>query len=632
MFEIKYRDGCGRVCDWKFGKHKVKTPNIAIVINPDKQIISPKEIREIFGAEIIITNAYIIKKSKKAREIEEKGIHEVYDWDGPVYTDSGTFQMYSHGSVSIGPEETLEYQKKIGSDIITPLDMFTIPKDTREIAQDKLTLTIERLKQARELVSEKQLVGPVQGGRFIQLREDAARQVSLSRPDIFAIGGIVPLMERYDFKQLVNVVMAAKMNLSLNRPVHAFGCGHPMLFSLLVLMGVDLFDSAAYALYAQDKRYMTVNGTYSIKDMSELPCSCPACSGKTPSQMKVRDIAMHNLYVTFQEIKTIRQAIKDGRLFELAEQRVRSHPALLDAYLELLRNDDYVEFMEMFDPITKGSAFFYTGRESLRRPSVYRAKERISKRYFPPKGRKGYVLQKYERFIKSTRETHFMMLDNIYGIIPAELLNLYPFGQTIAPHNDFSGMVQERNEIADKYISSHRQDYESLNILSRYKDSKDMHDLSYGDADHMLELRSLLIYQYGKGAETILEGDISFEVSRKTGRLRRAYHGDSLLGTVRAEDGLFIPGEFGARRLYEALGKKSYSVVVSNDAVPFIKQGKSVFCKFVVDASDDIRPYDEVFIKDQQENLIGIGRCMLNRLEMLDFNDGVAVKTRIGLD
>ncbi len=102
MFEIKYRDACARICDWRFGKHKLVTPNIAIVVNPDKQIVTPKELKDIFGAEIIITNAYIIKKSRNAKNIEKDGMHKFYGWDGPIYTDSGTFQMYSHGSVTIG--------------------------------------------------------------------------------------------------------------------------------------------------------------------------------------------------------------------------------------------------------------------------------------------------------------------------------------------------------------------------------------------------------------------------------------------------------------------------------------------------------------------------------------------------
>ena len=630
MFEIKYRDACARICDLGFGKHKIRTPNIAIVVNPDKQIVTPAELKDIFGAEIIITNAYIIKKSKNAKKIETQGMHKFYNWDGPIYTDSGTFQMYSHGSVTIGPQETIDYQKKIGSDIITPLDMFTLPKDNRETAVKKLEETSKRICEARSSVSSQLLAGPIQGGRFIDLREKASISVGKSGADIFAIGGIVPLMERYEFSRLIDAVMNIKMNLPPGRPVHAFGCGHPMLFSLLVLVGVDLFDSAAYALYAEDKRYMTVRGTFKIDDMHELPCSCPACSGKKPSDMDKRSIAMHNLYVTFEEIRTIRQAIMDGTLFELTEQRVRAHPALLDAYIHLLKNKDYLDFIEKSDPVTKGSAFFYTGIESSMRPAVHRARKRLVERYVPPKGRKGYLVRSFERFAKSTASSHFVVREALYGAVPSEILNMYPFGQTIIPAASSDSISKGADDFLNKYISSYRPYYKSLHVISKYRDFKDLDDFEKGPCDHLLEVRSVLMYQYGKGAEDILYGDIKFEISRKTGRLRRIYIGKDILGTIRAEDGMFVPAGLGAERLKNVLKKLSYRVVVSNDAVPFISEGKSVFSRFVIDADREIRPYDEVLIVDSSDKLVGTGRCMLNYDEMMDFKDGVAVKTRIG--
>ena len=630
MFEIKSRDACARICDWKIGKYKVCTPNIAIVVNPDKQIVTPRELKDIFGAEIIITNAYIIRNSKKAKDIEKEGMHKVYDWDGPIYTDSGTFQMYSHGSVKISPEETIAYQKKIGSDIITPLDLFTLPKDNQEVADKKLVDTLFRIEDARESVTSQNLVGPVQGGRFMELRARAAQKVGKLGVDVFAIGGIVPLMEKYNFTKLIETVMTVKMNMPLNKPVHAFGCGHPMLFSLLTLLGVDLFDSAAYALYAEDRRYMTVTGTLKVDDISELPCNCPACSGKKPKDMKMRDIAMHNLYVTFQEIKTIRQAIVDGTLFELVEMRVRAHPALFDAYLRLIANSEYMEFMEKFDPMTKNRAFFYTGSVSLDRRVVARVTKRLAERYVPPKGRDGYIVRSFERFAKSTKSSHFVMMDNLYGAVPSELLNMYPFGQTIVPTSVSKNLLCNSEKAINGYISKYKSYYPKFHILSKYKDIKDLADFDKKPVDHILEARSILMYQYGKGAEKILTGDIKLEISRKTGRLRRIYVGADILGTLRAEDGFFIPAKLGAERLMGVLLKPAYRVVVSDDAVPFVREGKSVFSKFVINADVDIRPYDEVLIVDSLDNLIGTGKCILNADEMMDFKEGVAVKTRLG--
>ncbi len=508
--------------------------------------------------------------------------------------------------------------------------MVTLPKDNRETAEDKLKKTVERISDARQSVCDQLLVGPIQGGRFIDLREKASISVGKSGADVFAIGGIVPLMERYEFSRLVDVVMTAKMNLPPGRPIHAFGCGHPMLFSLLVLAGVDLFDSAAYALYAEDKRYMTVRGTFKIDEMHELPCSCPACFGKKPQDMDKRSIAMHNLYVTFGEIKTIRQAIIDGALFELVEQRVRAHPALLEAYVHLLLNKDYSDFIEKHDPVTKGSAFFYTGAESAMRPAIHRARKKLHERYIPPKGRKGYLVRSFERFAKSTANTHFIVRESLYGVVPSDLLNVYPFGQTIVPPTASKEIHKGADDSLNKYISSYRSYYTSLHIISKYKDAKDLDDYEKEPQDHLLEASSVLMYQYGQGAEKILFGDIRLEVSRKTGRLRRIYVDKDILGTIRAEDGMFVPARLGAERLKDALKMPSYRVVVSDDAVPFVMEGKTVFSKFVIDADREIRPYDEVLIVDSSDRLIGTGRCLLNHDEMMDFKDGAAVKTRIG--
>ena len=69
-------------------------------------------------------------------------------------------------------------------------------------------------------------------------------------------------------------------------------------------------------------------------------------------------------------------------------------------------------------------------------------------------------------------------------------------------------------------------------------------------------------------------------------------------------------------------------VVVGDEAEPFIKEGRNVFAKFVVDACREIRPYDEVLIVSKEDELLAVGQCLMNRDEMLDFERGVAVKTR----
>ena len=125
IFEIKNRDVAGRICKFSTKHGTVTTPNLMPVINPNKMIITPKEMKKLFGTEIVITNSYIINKEEKLREIALKeGIHKLIDFDWPVMTDSGTFQSYVYGDINIDPIEIVEFQRDIGSDIGTILDIF----------------------------------------------------------------------------------------------------------------------------------------------------------------------------------------------------------------------------------------------------------------------------------------------------------------------------------------------------------------------------------------------------------------------------------------------------------------------------------------------------------------------------
>ena len=87
---------------------------------------------------------------------------------------------------------------------------------------------------------------------------------------IHPIGGIVPIMEKHQYKDLVKIMLATIGELPPERPRHMFGCGHPMLFSILIALGADLFDSAAYALFARDDRLLSPQGTYRLNDLSRM--------------------------------------------------------------------------------------------------------------------------------------------------------------------------------------------------------------------------------------------------------------------------------------------------------------------------------------------------------------------------
>jgi len=386
IFEIRDYDAAGRLGELTVPRAEVTvdTPALLPVINPHVQSVSPAQLEREFGAQILITNSYILHGSSKLREPAlEEGLHEMLDFSGAIMTDSGSFQLAEYGNIDVTTPEILDFQREIGSDIGTPVDIPTPPDASREQAEKEQATTQERLEIAEgESTGEMLVTAPIQGSTHLDLREQAAREAAGTGLDIFPIGAVVPLMNEYRFDDLVDVVTAAKRGLGENAPVHLFGAGHPMMFAMAAAMGCDLFDSAAYALYAKDDRYLTVRGTEHLEDLTTFPCCCPVCTEHTPEQLRqVEDserrrlLAEHNLSVSFGEMRTVRQAIGRGNLLELVEQRARGHPKMVDGYRTLL---DYADQLEQTDPVSK-DALFYLSAESARRPEVHRHHKRLER-------------------------------------------------------------------------------------------------------------------------------------------------------------------------------------------------------------------------------------------------------------
>jgi 7-cyano-7-deazaguanine tRNA-ribosyltransferase len=385
-FEIDRYDGAGRLGSLEVPRAgvTVETPALLPVVNPHVQTVEPSTLESTFGAEIIITNSYVLHGSADLREpVREQGLHELLGFSGAIMTDSGSFQLAEYGEIDVTTEEILAFQEEIGSDIATPVDIPTPPDVSREQAAEEQRETQERLELAETVDTGEMLVtAPIQGSTHLDLRERAAREAYGTDLDLFPIGAVVPLMNEYRFEDLVHVVAASKRGLGENAPVHLFGAGHPMMFALAAALGCDLFDSAAYALYARDGRYLTVRGTEHLDELAYFPCECPVCRDHTPAQLREADederhelLAEHNLAVSFGEIRRVRQAIRGGNLLELVDARARGHPAMLDGYRTLLH---YADDLRRTDPVAK-DAFFYVSGESADRPEVRRHHERLGR-------------------------------------------------------------------------------------------------------------------------------------------------------------------------------------------------------------------------------------------------------------
>ncbi len=648
MFELKARDCLGRIGLFHTSHGDVETPALLPVINPNQMIISPSEMKEVFGVKMVITNAYIIHKSEELRKKAlEHGVHNLLNFEYAIMTDSGTFQSHVYGDVEVEPQQILEFQKNIGSDVGTILDVFSELRDDEDKVRKDAEETIRRAEEAVSIKGDMLLACPVQGGNFLELRRYCAEKLSDLNCDLNPIGSVVPLMESYRYRELVDVIMASKKGLPPSRPVHLFGAGHPMVFGLAVLLGCDLFDSSSYIKYAKDGRLLFPDGTRRLEEMMKLPCSCPICTEHDVESMlrmykegDYKAMAMHNLYVSFAEIKKIKQAIFEGTLWELVEQGCRAHPRLLSA-LKSIRH--HKKYLERFESTSKRSAFFYTGPESMHRPIVYRYEKRFFERYQHPKMRVQVGFSEGERpYSKFYRkeigkvskicDAHFI-INSVFGPVPIELDEMYPIAQSVIPDELEPETLERMRRLMEKH--SHRGLFElavmwdgngTLEFLKGVAQEKSSFDLD------MLRVKSVADMQFGKCAgDLLIKGEVMLVKSKKTGKIRNVLSDGEHILSMRASDGMFTLKIKGAKRLHKGFEKPSLRVVVQDDSVEFNREGKNVFAKFVVDCDEELRPADEVLIVDKNDELVAIGRAMMNREEMLAFNMGIAVKVREGL-
>lgn len=491
-FEILHRDLLARIGKLKTKSGVVETPVLLPVINPLIQPIQPKTMQTEFKCNALITNAYIIKKHFGAKAIK-KGIHKLLDFIGVVMTDSGAYQLLVYGDLKLNPKDIVQYQEEINSDIATILDVPTGWKVSREYAWRTVTETLQRGRQLFEVKKREDIlwVGPIQGGQYLEFVAESAKEMGKLPFQIHALGSPTPIMEQYLFDKLVDMIFAAKINMPLERPLHLFGAGHPFMFALAVALGCDLFDSAAYAIFAKEGRYMTAYETTRIKELEYFPCSCPECAKHEPKDVldmspkeRQQFLAKHNLYASFAELKRIKQAIIEGRLWEHLELRAHSHPSLLQAVKKLKTYSDYIE---RHSPITKKSGFFYFSSVGLARPEIVRHAKRLFERYSKPEKANILVLmpastkkpfhkaESYRNMLKTLKRKmpeeiqslHVCFYAAPFGVVPIELDEVYPLSQheTVFPF-DLETISYVAKQIAN-YIASTK--YEKVILFEEVK-------------------------------------------------------------------------------------------------------------------------------------------------------------------
>lgn len=639
MFEVVERDGLARRGTLTLHRGRLETPALLPVVNPHHNIIPPEDLHGRFGIQAIITNAYILRRGPRAEEALQRGVHALLGFPGIVMTDSGAFQSHVYGGVAATNEEIVAYQRGIGSDIGTVLDLFSEPGHDEPRLRGDVEETLRRTEEALRLKGPMALAGAVQGGLDLRLREECARRLSALGVDLHAIGGVVPLMEAYRFRELVEVVVASRRGLRPDRPVHLFGAGHPMVFPLAALLGCDLFDSASYGKFAADGRLLFPDGTRRVEELATLPCTCPACASATVEAMRgsERLRAEHNLWVSLGEIRRIRQAIHEGSLWELVEERSRVHPELLEALRGLRR---HVEFLEEYEDLSRRT-FFYTGPESLHRPAAHRFRRRVLERYRPrapflvvlPEARKPYgrtYAQVMARAL-ATAAVDFVVRSPL-GPVPLALEGIYPAAQALLP----ADLDAEALEAAGAFLQAFVRGagYEFGVVWSGEEALGELAARSRGPGSPPTDaevIRAVADYQFGPGAgEALLRGQVEFVRSKATGRVRNILVDGAHVASLRPGDGFLALRIAGGRRLHGALPPPRLRVVVDDDSAEFNRQGKNVFAKFVIAWDPGLRPGDEVLVVDRRDELVAVGRALLAPAEALAFKVGMAVKVREG--
>ena len=346
--------------------------------------MSPRELREL-KAQIILANTYHLFVRPGIEVIKHfGGLHKFVNWDGPILTDSGGYQIFSLAKLRriseegvrfqnhvdgapalISPEIAMEIQAALGSDIAMVLDECPPYPCHYEYAARSIQLTARwaaRCKRAVEAsaspartvppahlanaadtaaTTAKQLVfGIVQGATFDDLRQTSAHTIVDLGFDGYAIGG-VSVGEPEE--EMFRAVEASEPVLPTNKPRYAMGLGTPPQLLELIARGMDMFDCVLPTRLARNGTAFTSTGTLNLKNAEftmdkgpiEQNCRCPACREFTRGYIRhlikaeeilgLRLITLHNLHFYLELMRRARAKIEQGKFEEFRKQFVANY-------------------------------------------------------------------------------------------------------------------------------------------------------------------------------------------------------------------------------------------------------------------------------------------------------------------
>jgi len=309
--------------------------------------VSPDELWQI-GAEIILSNTYHLYLRPGHKVIERLGgLHKFMGWNGPILTDSGGFQVYSLAKLRkiseegvvfqshldgsrhfIGPEQAMDIQKALGSDIVMAFDECVSYPAQYEYVLKSVQLTSQWAERCFERIGEGEqaLFGIVQGGVYQDLREKSVNDLVRIGFDGYALGGLAVGEDR---DTRFRVIKETIQMLPDDKPVYLMGVGTPQDLVEAVSMGVDMFDCVMPTRNARNGTLFTTHGRMTIKNAQYIDdkrpvddqCDCYTCTHFSRAYLRhlfmARELlayrlnTIHNLRYYTRLISGLREAIEN---------------------------------------------------------------------------------------------------------------------------------------------------------------------------------------------------------------------------------------------------------------------------------------------------------------------------------
>jgi queuine tRNA-ribosyltransferase len=316
----------------------------------------PRDIKEI-GAEIILGNTFHLMLRPGTQVIKEHGdLHDFTQWQGPILTDSGGFQVFSLGDmrkiseegvrfkspidgspVFIDPETSIQVQRDLGSDVVMIFDECTPYPATEQEADKSMQLSLRWAERSKNAHADNPsaLFGIVQGGMYEHLRDKSLAGLEEIGFDGYAIGGLSVGEPKED---MVRILDHLADHMPADKPRYLMGVGKPADLVEGVRRGIDMFDCVMPTRNARNGHLFTSAGVIKIRnavhrhDTSTLDpeCDCYTCSNfsrgylhhleKCGEMLSAQLNTIHNLRYYQTLMAGLREAIAEGRLDAFADE------------------------------------------------------------------------------------------------------------------------------------------------------------------------------------------------------------------------------------------------------------------------------------------------------------------------